>query len=89
MRMGVEEGISQGLSVPYVKMAAKTGTAELGVSKDKVNAWVTGFFPYDDPKYAFTILMEEGPVKNTVGGVFVMRTLLDWMHKNTPEYFDL
>lgn len=88
MRQAVEEGTAQGLSVPYVQMAGKTGTAELGVSKSLVNAWVTGFFPYDDPKYAFAVMMQEGPAENLIGGVFVMRTLLDWMHENTPEYFE-
>lgn len=88
MRQAVEEGTAQALSVPYVQIAGKTGTAELGSSKTRVNAWVTGFFPYEGPKYAFAVMMEDGPVDNFVGGVFVMRTLLDWMHENTPEYID-
>ena len=76
-------------SVPFVKVAAKTGTAEVGITKKRVNSWVTGFFPYDNPKYAFTIMMEEGPRDNLYGGVFVMRSLLDWMNNNTSEYFGL
>jgi hypothetical protein len=32
--------------------------------------------------------MEKGPVANTVGGVSVMRQVLDWMALNTPEYFE-
>lgn len=87
MRRGVLEGTAGGLNVPYVSVAAKTGTAELGVSKANVNSWVTGFFPYEKPRYAFVILMERGPRSNTIGGVYVMRGLLDWMHVNTPEYF--
>lgn len=88
MRDAVQFGTAQGVSVPYVKVAAKTGTAEVGISKSLVNSWVIGFFPYDDPEYAFAILMERGPVKNLVGGTYVMRQVLDWIQENRPEYFN-
>lgn len=87
MRQAVTEGTAQGLSVPYTKVAGKTGTAELGVSKKYVNAWIIGFFPYENPKYAFAVIMEHGPKENTVGGLYVMRQTLDWMSINRPEYF--
>src|SRR5690606_19254606 len=48
MRQCVTTSICQALNVPYVEVAAKTGTAELGVKKDFVNSWITGFFPYDN-----------------------------------------
>ena len=86
MREGVTRGVATGLSVSAVKVAAKTGTAELGARKEFVNSWITGFFPYDIPKYAFVVIMERGPATNTTGGVFVMRQVLDWMAQNTPEY---
>ncbi len=86
MRMAVTEGTGKGLSIPGFPIAAKTGTAELGVSKDKVNSWVIGFFPYDTPRYAFAVVMERGDVHNTIGGVFIMRQLFDWMLVNAPEY---
>src|SRR3989344_74976 len=85
MRDAVTEGTAQGLSVSYVKMAGKTGTAELRVSKNYVNSWVIGFFPYENPKYAFTVIMEHGPKTNTVGGLYVMRQTLDWIHIYRPE----
>ncbi len=87
MRDAVTTGTATSLNVPYVEVAAKTGTAQLGVSKDKVNSWVIGFFPYDHPKYAFAVMMEAGPSTNEVGASAVMRQLLDWMSINTPEYF--
>lgn len=86
MYQGVHGGVASGLSTPEVAIAAKTGTAELGVSKANVNSWVTGFFPYENPKYAFAVVLEHGPVTNTVGGVFIMRQLIDWMAQNTPQY---
>lgn len=79
-------GTVKGLSVGYVDVAGKTGTAEIDAGKKYVNSWVVGFFPYDNPKYAFTVVMERGPHDNTIGGVYVMRQLLDWMYSNTPEH---
>lgn len=87
MRQSVEYGTSVALNVPYVNVASKTGTAQLGLAKNKVNSWVVGFFPYENPKYAFTILMESGPTTNSVNAAYVMSQLLDWMSINTPEYF--
>ena len=86
MRQGALVGTASGLNVPYLKVAAKTGTAELGVSKAFVNSWVTGFFPYDNPKYAFVVMMEHGPRANVYGATFVMRELLDWMHQTNSSY---
>lgn len=87
MRLGVKEGTAVSLNVPYVEIAAKSGTAELGVSKERVNSWITGYFPYSNPKYAFAVVMEKGQVHNLIGAGAVFRELLDWMHLYTPEYF--
>ncbi|OGI94509.1 hypothetical protein A3A03_02315 [Candidatus Nomurabacteria bacterium RIFCSPLOWO2_01_FULL_40_18] len=87
MRQAVTEGTATTLNVPYVKVAVKTGTAQLGVAKNKVNSWVIGFLPYENPKYAFAILMEAGPTTSSVSASTVMRQLLDWMSIYTPEYF--
>ncbi|MEK7641596.1 MAG: penicillin-binding transpeptidase domain-containing protein [Patescibacteria group bacterium] len=87
MRLGAVEGTGKALNVPYVTVATKTGTAELGVSKDHVNSWVTGFWPYENPKYAFVVMLEKGSVHNLIGAAAVMRQQLDWMNLNTPEYF--
>ncbi|MEI8174726.1 MAG: penicillin-binding transpeptidase domain-containing protein [bacterium] len=87
MRQAVTDGTATSLNVPYVKVAVKTGTAQLGVAKNKVNSWVIGFFPYENPKYAFTIMMEAGPTTNSVNASTVIRELFDWMSTNTPEYF--
>ncbi len=88
MRQAVSYGTAIALNVPYVKVGAKTGTAQLGLSKNRVNSWVVGFFPYENPKYAFTILMESGPASGSVGASSIMRSLLDFMSIHTPEYFE-
>lgn len=86
MRQTVTEGTGQTLNVPYVHIAAKTGTAQTDGNR-KVNAWSVGFFPYENPKYAFVVMMERGPTEDTVGSSYAVRKLLDWMNENTPEYF--
>ena len=87
MRQGVVDGTATSLKVPFVTIAAKSGTAELGASKEKVNSWMTGYFPYENPKYAFAIVMERGEVHNLIGAGAAFRELLDWMNLYTPEYF--
>lgn len=86
MRLGVTEGTSGALNVPFVKFGSKTGTAQLGVAKDQVNSWVVGFWPYDNPKYAYAVVMERGSKNNQFGAVLVIRGLLDWMGVYGDEY---
>ncbi len=87
MREAVTFGTAASMNVPYVQVAAKTGTAQIGVGNKKMNSWVIGFFPYENPMYAFTILMEAGPSTNQTGASWIMRGLLDYMYWETPEYF--
>lgn len=87
MREGVLRGTASGLNVSYIDIAAKTGTAEVG--SEKVHSWVTGYFPADNPKYVFTLVMERGPRTNLVGATAVMRQVIDWMKIYTPEYLAL
>lgn len=47
------------------QVAIKTGTAEFGALNKKgeyehSHAWITGFYPYEDPKYSFVIFFEDG-----------------------------
>jgi len=87
MRQAVSDGTAGALSVPYVRVAAKTGTAEIGLNKSHINAWITGFFPYEKPRYSFVVVMERGPKGTVIGGGMVMRRVLDRMNQEVPEYF--
>jgi len=86
MRQAAEEGTARGLNLYDVDVAAKTGTAELGTDKDDVNSWVIGYFPYENPKYAFAMVMERGPRSNLVGATSVMRQVMEWIVTERPEY---
>ncbi len=89
MRMATTEGTAIGLnSLSFVKVAAKTGTAQLGVNNEFHSSWSVGYFPYDNPKYAFAIVMERGPSTNAIGGIFVTHQALTEMNQTAPEYFD-
>ena len=87
MRRAVLEGTAQGLNGLGVTIAAKTGTAEMESGAGKfVNSWIIGFFPYEKPRFAFSIILEKGPATNLVGGVFASRQIFEWMLNHTPEY---
>lgn len=87
MRLAVTEGTASGLNIPNIEIAAKTGTAELGTTKEQVHSWVTGFFPYRNPRYAFAIVMERAEHTNLVGATYVMRQVFDQLAITAPEYF--
>lgn len=80
-----ENGTGRALDMKGLDIAAKSGTAELGVSKQLVNSWISGYFPYENPKYAFVVIMEKGDRHNPYGAVFAARETLEWMRDNT-EY---
>ncbi|OGZ06010.1 MAG: hypothetical protein A2762_01255 [Candidatus Lloydbacteria bacterium RIFCSPHIGHO2_01_FULL_54_11] len=86
MRRGAVEGTASLLNIPGIKIAAKTGTAELGTAKTRVNSLVIGFFPYDKPRYAFAVVMDKGVRGNTTNASYVAQQLFWFMLAETPEY---
>ena len=87
MRMSTTDGTTKLLNISATHIAAKSGTAELGSAKKQVNSWITGFWPYEHPNYAFAAILERGPVTTMVGSAAAMRYTLDWMMLHAPEYF--
>jgi penicillin-binding protein 2 len=59
MRQTVVSGSGRPLNNLKVTSAGKTGTAQVG-TQGQLNAWYTGFAPYDHPTLAFAILIEGG-----------------------------
>lgn len=68
MRLAVTEGTADKTAVPGVSIAAKTGTAEFGVSlgagytygKYKTHGWVVAYGPFENPEVAVVVFQEEG-----------------------------
>ena len=86
MRLGVTTGIATAVNVPYVDIAAKTGTAQVGTHNEYLNSWMVGFFPYEHPRYAYAIVLERGPAGTLVGASAAARAFFDWMEQNDPQY---
>lgn len=82
-------GTARSLEKSYVHIAAKSGTAELDFSKSRLNTWAAGYWPYEEPEYAFIMLMEYAPYENRLGGTGLMGKVMDWIHENRPEYIGL
>lgn len=82
MRMGVLEGTTRALNNEVVHVAAKSGTAQIK-NNTRVNSWAVGFFPSENPRFAFTVLMEDGP-KVSSGAVHAFKPVLE-VFVNNPE----
>ena len=56
-------------SLSYTILCGKTGTAQWGPkSKEQRLAWFSGFFPLENPRYAFAALYEGKPHETLSGG---------------------
>jgi penicillin-binding protein 2 len=86
MRQVVTNGTGTALNLPSVSVAAKSGTAQVGLGNTNTNSWIVGFFPYDHPKYAFAVLMERGPKAASGNATKVMSEVVDYMSVYKPEY---
>lgn len=74
MRMSVTDGTTKALADETIHVAAKSGTAQIK-NNTRVNSWVIGFFPYENPRFAFTVLMEDGP-KVSSGAVHAFKPII-------------
>lgn len=86
MRMAVTEGTAAALNLPFVEVAGKTGTAQVGIANQFMNSWIIGYFPYRQPKYAFAVVLERAPAGTATGAPAAMNELLWWMHQHKPHY---
>ena len=87
MRQTVLRGTAQVLNVPYVQVSAKTGTAQVGKGRKFRNSWSTGFFPSDNPTYAYAVVMEMAPSTNEAGASRAVRYMFDQVQLNEPNFF--
>lgn len=76
------------LNIPGIELAAKTGTAQIGTHNQYVNSWTIGFWPAKNPKYAFAVVLEQGPASETAGAAPGLLPFFQWLVANRPEYTD-
>lgn len=87
MRQTVTEGTAKNLNFPFIHVAAKTGTAQVGKNNAQLNSWVVGFFPYENPQYAFVVLLEHGPKTGAFPATEVMRAWFSYIFNSNPNWF--
>ncbi len=83
MRMAVTEGTMRPLEFPDIHVAGKTGTAEVGSRKEFVHSWATGIFPYENPRFAFALVLEKGPSTFSESASVSMRRVFEGMQMST------
>jgi penicillin-binding protein 2 len=88
MRMTVTVGTATVLNDLPIKMAVKTGTAQVGPNKNRINSWLVGFFPYENPKYSFAIMMESAPSSAPQSASFAMRDFIIRINQKYPELIE-
>jgi peptidoglycan glycosyltransferase len=73
-----------------IQAAAKTGTAQLNGpgQPEQSNAWIVGFAPAENPKYAIAVMLRGGPddeISASTGGRLagpIAKSVLDYMFTN-------
>lgn len=83
MRETITKGTAKVLNSKNYTLAVKTGTAQVA-SGGVVNSLITGFFPYENPKYAFVIVMERGTQEGS--SITATKIFFEEMVKNASEY---
>lgn len=87
MRAAVTDGgTAAALNMPGIEVAGKTGTAQVGARNEYMNSWVVGFWPYQNPKYAFAVVLEKAPANTLSGAAPAMSNFFRWLRDTKPEY---
>lgn len=76
MRQAIVSGSARSLAGLPGGAGGKTGTAQTGFGNN-THAWFTVFAPYEDPKIALTVLVENGGEGSSMA-VPVAREVLEW-----------
>ncbi len=86
MRLAVTEGTLTALNYGDMRIAAKTGTAQVGKNNEFKNSWVIGFWPNEKPQFAFVLVLERAPSYATYGAVNASINFFNSLRQNLPEY---
>ncbi|MBP9751704.1 MAG: penicillin-binding protein 2 [Candidatus Moranbacteria bacterium] len=83
MRQTVTEGTAMPLNDLAFPVAGKTGTAQFGTA-EKTHGWFVSFAPFDDPKIAMIVLIEDQKTE-TYNAVPVTKEIYGWYFRNRLE----
>ena len=85
MRGAVTYGSARALNDLPIKVAGKTGTAQVYSNLNKkTNAWFTGFAPYDDSNIALAIIIE-GAGEGSTAAVPVAKEVFEWYYNQNYD----
>ncbi len=92
MRMAVisdrTDATVKSLNIPGIKISAKTGTAQLGYNNEFMNSWSVGYWPAENPKYAYAVVLEKAPAGTNSGAAPGLQPFFYWLIANHPEYIE-
>lgn len=90
MRLAVtsarKDATVKALNIGGINIAAKTGTAEIGMRNESMNSWSVGFWPAEDPRFAYATVLEKAPAGTLSGAAPAMLPFFQWLIANKPEY---
>jgi len=90
MRMAVAsdrfDATVKALNIGGIKIAAKTGTAQIGTHNQYMNSWSVGFWPAENPHYAYAAVLERAPAGTASGAAPGLAPFFEWLIENHPEY---
>ena len=76
------DGSGKRAKLPHVMVAAKTGTAEYGVKgAGRKMTWMIAFAPFEEPRYALALLVEDGMSGGTTAAPRVRELLARVFHE--------
>ena len=78
-------GTARRARIPWLRWAAKTGTAEYGPRKERNYAWIIAFAPVDDPRCAIAVVAEDSDHGGQTAAA-VARHILVGLYPPPPEF---
>lgn len=83
MWMAVNEGgTASAVKLPDVQIAGKTGTAQVNPVLNTHHCWTVAFAPYDKPKYAVVVMVQDGDSGGHVAGPLVQHIFRGLMERD-------
>ena len=68
---------NQNLAIPGVKVAVKTGTAQIGENNSSIDGWVIGFAPADNPKIAVAVVVHNVDLYGSFAAGPIMKAMIE------------
>ncbi|MDZ4199044.1 MAG: penicillin-binding protein 2, partial [Kiritimatiellia bacterium] len=80
------DGTGRRSAVPGFSVAGKTGTAEYGRREDRLRrAWMMAFAPFEEPRFAVIVMVDEGVSGGITAAPLVSRILSALLHPPKPS----